>query len=209
MRLYKKGLVIISAVVLLFVVAGATVAFTQDQDPQRLAEDQGTVDQPPWNRVVRRIRQLRTEHRLRQLMTDALAAELELSVEELTAARQAAWAKAIEQARDEGLISKQRADLMLARTALAGYVQMDQLAAGILGISVDELVAAHQEGKTLRQLATELGLDWPTVRDNFQSVREDTIRQAVVESVITEEQAELLLNNPFGWPHPRPRPPAI
>ena len=79
-----------------------------------------------------------------------------------------------------------------------------EVIAQVLGISVDELAAAREEGKNIRQLAAELGLDGPTIRENMKAVREATILQAAADGVITEEQAELLLNAPA--PRLRPRP---
>lgn len=195
MRKYKTGMGIILAVVLLLAVAGATIAFTQDPEPEVASAEQATVDRPPRNRIARKLRQIRIERRLHQLMTQALADELEISVEELRAARQASWISAVEQIQAEDLISDDRAELMLARVAMAGYVQPDQLVAGILGITVDELADAREEGKTIREVAAELGLDWPTLRDNIRSVHEETIQQAVEDGIITAEQAALLLNS--------------
>ena len=139
-------------------------------------------------------------------MDTALADELNITVDELVTARQAARLTAIQQAADEGLISEERAELMLARAAMQGTIDHDEVIAQVLGISVAELAAAREEGKNIRQLAAELGLDGPTIRENMKAVREATILQAEADGVITEEQAELLLNAPAPRPRPRPRP---
>ncbi len=135
-------------------------------------------------------------------MDEALADELNITVEELVSARQAARVTAIQQAEEEGLISADRAQLMLARAAMHEYIQRDQFIADVLEISLEELEAALEEGKNLRQLAIELGLDWQTIRENIRMTWEENIRQAEADGVITQEQAELLLNN-----LPRSRPP--
>lgn len=196
MRKYKKGIVITSVIVLLIVVAGATVAFTLDPEPGAPAAEQATADRPPRIRTARKLHQLRIERRLHQLKIQALADELEISVEELRDARQRSWISAIEQIQAEGLISDDRAELMLARVAMSSYIQPDEVLAGILGLTVDELADARAQGKTIRELAVERGLNWPTIRDKIHSVREETIQQAVEEGVISAEQAELLLNSP-------------
>ncbi len=196
MRKYKKGIIIVLAVVLLLIVAGATVAFTQDPEHGSPSGEQAPEDRPARNRIARKLRQVRIERRLHQLMTQALADELEISVEELRVARQASWIVAIEQIRAEGLISNDRAELMLARITLAGYIQPDEVVAAILGITVEELAEARAEGKTIREVAAEQNLDWLTIRDNIHAAREETIQQALEDGIITAEQAELLLSSP-------------
>ncbi len=196
MRKYKKRMVIVLAVVLLLVVAGATVAFTQDPEPGVQSAEQAPGDRPVRNPIARKLRQVRIERRLHQLVTQALADELEISVDELRVARQASWIMAIEQIQAEGLISDDRAELMLARITIAGYLQPDEVVAGILGITVEELAEARAEGKTIREIAIEQNLDWPTIRDNIHAAREETIQQALEDGIITAEQAQLLLNSP-------------
>ncbi|MGD2049449.1 MAG: hypothetical protein PVH03_08140, partial [Chloroflexota bacterium] len=51
-------------------------------------------------------------------------------------------------------------------------------------------------GQAIRELAAELGLDLATIRQNLQMAREEVIQQAVADGIITQEQAELLADNP-------------
>ena len=63
-----------------------------------------------------------------------------------------------------------------------------------LGISVEELQAAHAEGKSLPTLIEELGLDRETVRANMETAKQEAIQQAVADGVITQEQADQILS---------------
>jgi ribosomal protein S20 len=139
-------------------------------------------------------------HRVREIWDAALADALGLSVEELQAARQEALETTLEQAVEEGVLSEERAEIMLARAALAATLDPDAILAQVLGITTDDLQAARDEGKTLAELVEELGLDPATIRDNMVATREQVIQQAVGDGVITPEQAELLQNRPvFGF----------
>jgi len=193
----KKFLLIAMAMIAFLIAAGATVAFTQTggtaaQDPA----GQGPAQPPLGQRLADRVRRARRFFQAHELMDAALAGELNITVDELVAARQAARLTVIQQAAGEGLISEERAELMLAQAALQGYLDRDELIAQVLNITVAELQAARAEGKNIRQIAVELGLDGPTVRENIKAVRETTILQAAADGVIIDDQAELLLNAP-------------
>jgi hypothetical protein len=195
MHKYKKLLLIAIAMITLLIAGGATVAFTKAGEPA--AQDHAGQDPdqpPPGRRLADHLRRARRLHQGRELMDAALANELNITVDELVTARQAARLTVIHQAADQGLISEERAELMLARAAMQGTFDHDEVITQVLGISVVELAAAREEGKNIRQLAAELGLDGLTIRENMKAVREATILQAAADEVITEEQAELLLN---------------
>jgi hypothetical protein len=197
MHKYKKVLLIAIAMITFLVAAGATVAFTQAKEMAALDQAGQEPDQPPPGpRLVDHLRRARRLRQWRGLKDAALADELNITVDEMVEARQAARLTVIQQAADEGLISEERAELMLARAAMQGTIDRDEVIAQVLGISVAELAAAREEGKNIRQLAAELGLDGPTIRENMKAIREATILQAEVEGIIIEEQAELLLNAP-------------
>lgn len=53
------------------------------------------------------------------------------------------------------------------------HEEMEAAIADILGISVEQLEAAHEEGKTLYDLAEELGLDFADVREAMWRAREE------------------------------------
>ena len=191
MHKHKILLAIAIAMITLLLAAGGTVAFTEAGEPAVQDHAGQEPDQPhPGRRLADNLRRARRFRQGRELMNAALADELNITVDELVAAR----LTAIQQAAGEGLISQERADLMLARAAMQGYVDRDEVIAQVLGITVAELDAAREEGKNIRELAAELELDGPTIRENMQAIREATILQAEAEGIITEEQAELLLN---------------
>ena len=124
------------------------------------------------------------------LLADALG----ITVEELEAAHQKAGSAYLEQAIAEGRITQEQAELMQAHQALRNHIDKEALMAKALGISVEELQAAHAEGKSLRTLIEELGLDRETVQANMKTAREEAIGQAVADGVITQEQAEQILS---------------
>lgn len=132
---------------------------------------------------------------------DALLADaLGISVEELQAARAKADEAAMQLAIEKGYITEEQAELMQARKALMAYIDQEALTAQALGISVEELQTAREEGKSMPALIEELGLDETQVREAMQAAYEEAVQQAVADGVITQEQADLILSEGFG-PH--------
>lgn len=199
MSKYRKILGVAVIVLVLVIAAGATMAFAQEGDNP---PDDGALIldmESPWARLAHRFRHWWNQARWREIMNSALANELDITVDELYDARNAARLTALEQLVDEELVSEERADLIIARLALASTIEKGELTAQALGITVEELVAAREEGKNLRQLVMELELAPATVRGNLKAAYDEAIQQAVIEGVLTQEQADLLLENP-----PRP-----
>jgi uncharacterized protein YidB (DUF937 family) len=97
----------------------------------------------------------------------------------------------IAQALDDGRITEEQADLMLAGLKLRAYIDHQEILASALGITPEELEAARENG-SLRDLIEELGLDRETLHENMQAAKEAAIDQAVADGVITEAQAEAL-----------------
>lgn len=133
-----------------------------------------------------------------QLLADALG----ITVKELQAAREKANQAAIEQALEEGLITQEQVDQMQAREELGqarkdvqSYLDREALMASALGISIEELQAALAEGKTYRDLVSELELELATVREKLQAAVEAALAQAVKDGVITQEQADAMQDN--------------
>ena len=132
-----------------------------------------------------------------------LAEALDVTVEELQAAREQANLAAIEQAVAEGIMTQEQADEMQAHRNLQAYLDRDTLLAEALGMTVEELQAAHADGKTLTTLMGERDLDAATVRENLAAARDEAIAQAVADGVITQEQADDLKDGPgFGMVGP-------
>jgi hypothetical protein len=72
-----------------------------------------------------------------------------------------------------------------------------EAAAGVLGMTTDELTTALQGGKTLEEIADEAGVDIQDVQDAIQAAHatemRERIQQAVNDGTITQENADWLL----------------
>ena len=204
----KKKLLVIGCAVLAFIVfAGATLAFAQGPDVPEDGPGLTEEAQGPWARLRQRVSRWQNMKRGREIMDSALAGELGISIEELHEARQAARPTALEQAAEEGLISEERADLLIARLALAGTLEEGQSAAQALGLPLEEFEVARAEGQAIRDLLFELDLTPTELRENLLAAYEEAIEQAVLDGALTRQQADLLLERP-GQALPRPiRPP--
>lgn len=119
-----------------------------------------------------------------------LANALGITVGELQTAREQANQAAIAQAVEQGIITQEQADEMLARRNLQSYLNRDALLAAALGMSVEELQAAYADGETLSTLMSERGLDAATVRERLQTAYDEALAQAVADGVVTQEQAD-------------------
>ncbi len=88
------------------------------------------------------------------------------------------------------------------RGILAEYRDLihERLAAE-LGISVEELEAAIAEGKSLFTLADENEVDLADLKEAMTEARAEALEQAVADGVITQEQADWMLER-----HARMRP---
>lgn len=133
-----------------------------------------------------------------QYLADALG----ITLEELQAAELKARQAELAQAVEDGLITQEQADLMIARQQLSGYVDQQAIMAEALGLSVDELQAALEDGKSLRDLMEEKGLDAAALHEAQQAAYEKAIQAAVSDGVITQEQADQILSagGDFGFP---------
>jgi hypothetical protein len=130
-----------------------------------------------------------------------LAEALGISTDELSDAREAAKNAAIEQALEDGMITEEQVTIMEARQALKNYIEKDALLAKALGITVEELEAAKEDDQRIPDLLEELGIDQETFEANMQAAHEEVVRQAVQDGVITQEQADLMLDNGFRGVH--------
>jgi hypothetical protein len=129
------------------------------------------------------------------LLADALG----ITTDELQAARETANQAAIDQAIAEGLITQEEANAMQARKNVASYLNRDALLAKALGMSVEDLQAAYDNGETLSTLMKAKGLDAATVREKLQAAYTDALAQAVKDGVITQEQADEMSQNGRGF----------
>ncbi len=73
---------------------------------------------------------------------------------------------------------------------LAGTLH-DEVAA-LLGVTPEELIALHRQGKTLAQIAQELGVDPAKLEAQLVEIRNAAIDEAVKSGALTEAQAALM-----------------
>ena len=154
---------------------------------------------------------------------DVLAEALGITEEELQTAQDEARAAGIQQAVDEGLITQEQADRMLACGGFGfrgwggpggNIVDQRALLADALGISVDELQAAQDQAFAARlSQAVEAGcitqeeadmmiarrdltnyLNTDEIKNAIRSIYENAVQQAVADGVITQEQADTFLS---------------
>jgi hypothetical protein len=143
------------------------------------------------------------------LLADALG----ISVEELQAAQEKADQAAIDLAVEKGYLTEEQASLMKAQAVVKSYVDSKDLTAQALGLSTQELEDALQEGKNLNDLIEASGLDDETFHEALQAAYAEAIQQAVEDGVITQDQADLLLEQELRGPmfgggrHGQGRPP--
>ena len=132
----------------------------------------------------------KTSQWLMQLDENALLADaLGISVEELQAARKAANQAAIEQAVETGLITQEQADEMQARKNLQSYLDRNSLLARALGMTVEELEAAREDG-TLYDILSNITP--AELQAQMQTAMESAVQQAVADGAITQAQADLI-----------------
>jgi len=169
--------------------AGIGIAYAQDPDPTPKPDSafpfsmrgkRGFGGRAPFGRFSQ-------GHEVYQ---GFLAEELGVSVEELQSAMETARDKAIDQAVAEGALTADQAEQMKAFAALRGYLDKEALMAEALGLSVEELRAAHEDGATLPEIYADQGLEMETFQANLRAAYEKAIDEAVSAGVITQEQAD-------------------
>lgn len=151
---------------------------------------------------------------------ELLAEALGITVEELKAARAEAYATAIEQAVDGGLLTEEQAEALLEgagrfRHPFIGLADQGELLAEALGISVEELEAAQAEVRTARlaelveagvitqeeadliaaRQAVQTYVDREALAETLQNAYQAAIDAALADGAITEAQAEQLQEN--------------
>jgi len=131
----------------------------------------------------------------RGAVDDDLAAELGVSVDELEAAQEAAREAAIEQAIADGTITQEQVDLREAGQALREYTDHESVLADLLGISVEELEAAIENG-SVRDLVESSGLTQEEIQSAMEEAHAAAVAEAVSDGVITQEQADQLEEAP-------------
>ena len=124
------------------------------------------------------------------LLADALG----ITVDELEAANEKADLAGVQQAFDDGWLGQNQADLMTAQIKLRNFVDHDALLADALGMTAEEAAAARADGKSMRTLLAEKGLDPADVATAMQTAVQAQLDKAVTDGIITQAQADLLKN---------------
>jgi hypothetical protein len=158
---------------------------------------------------------------LRQELHAAIAAKLGTTVEQYDAAVTQAREEVITKAVQDGKITQQQADRMLENGMLGfgpgmmggrgagrgmmggGYGPMMggsanslvAVAAEKLDMTVADVQAQLQAGKTIAALAEEKGIDVQTIVDAFLAQRQEWLTQAVAEGRLTQAQADQMMEN--------------
>lgn len=129
-----------------------------------------------------------------------LADALGITVQELQDASSEAHAAMLDEAVAQGLLTEEQVELMEARRSLMEYIDHDELFAEALGISVEDLEEARESDKSLPDLFDELGLEPDEVREAMQAAYENAVQEAVGADVITQSQADQILEGEGGFP---------
>ena len=125
-----------------------------------------------------------------------LAEALGITVDELNNAKDEAFKATLEDAVADEHITQEQADQIQAYRALRGYIDPKALMAAALGISVEDMQAALDAGKSMKDLMEEAGLDGKTFLEKYQAAYEAAVQQAVSDGVITQAQADQVLSRP-------------
>ena len=123
-----------------------------------------------------------------------LADALNISVEELQGAQQAAHEAALAELVDAGYLTEEEAGLMAARQALKQAIDRDALLAEVLGVSEAELEEAKASREAMAALIEDSGLSAAELAQAMLDAYEAAVQQAVEDGVITAEQYEALQN---------------
>jgi hypothetical protein len=190
MKNRSTKLAIIGLIAVLVMSLGALAVFAQGdapptdvpQDSTRPTLPNGRGDYHGWDRDF--------HGRDGSAADEALAEALGISVDKLQAARQKVYADRLAQAVEDGTLTKDEANTMLAMQALKGYLDRTALMAQALGISVDEFEAAHADGTLSDLLGDMTSAD---LQEKMQAAVETAVQQAVSDNAITQEQADLVL----------------
>jgi hypothetical protein len=220
-KLTKIGGVLIVFVALAALI-GSTMTFAQTAEPETPdvpgeAEETEAEAVPGFDGVHGRFGSNGRGLFDKDMMDEALAAELGITVAELDAAREAARNNVLDQLVADGTLTQAQADAIISGEGLRslGPVldrdEMEAVVAGVLGLTTEELEAAQAAGKRLPEIAEEQGVTVGEIEAALQSAFADALAQAVADGTLTQAQADQLLerglNGGFGGHHGGPRGP--
>jgi hypothetical protein len=128
-----------------------------------------------------------------------LATQLNITTTALQSAQKQAFTNQINQAVQNGNLTQQQADLILGRYALQSYLDPTALFAKALGITTDQLQTYQNQGMSISQILSAVGKTAVEVRDAEQAAYQAAIQQAVTDGIITQAQADAVLNSGYGF----------
>ena len=121
-----------------------------------------------------------------------LADALDISVEELQAARQEAHEAALAEMVNAGYLTEEQVSLMAAQQALKEAIDHNELLAEVLGVSPAELEEARGNRESMAALIEDSGLTFSEIAEDMRAAYEAAVDEAVENGVITAEEAEAL-----------------
>jgi hypothetical protein len=128
-----------------------------------------------------------------------LAEALGITADELEAAQQEVREARVAQLVEDGVLTLDQANLMLAMDALKGTIDRGALMPDVLGLTVEEFEAASEDG-SLRDLLADITP--AELQEKAQAAFAEALQQAVDNNVITAGQAGLIrehMDDGFGF----------
>lgn len=144
-----------------------------------------------------------------------------VSMDEVQTAVQTALNEAIDHAVAAGDMTEEQAERMRERMSMQAFMRtlhqetVQPTTAETLGLTIEELQEARQSGQTLLEIAEAQNVSLDVVRDAVEAAVTEAVTQAVADGVITQEQADHILEGsrfgagqtPHGGPHRQITPP--
>ena len=156
-----------------------------------------------------------TGFNLRERLHQAIAGILGITVEEYDAAVDTAQEQVLSDAVADGWLTQEQADRLQERVDLGagarwmgkgffggrggwgmrGGASLFSVAADKLGMSLSDLMAELQAGKSIAEVAADHNVDAKTIVEAYLAQLEETLTDAVENERITQKQADSILEN--------------
>ncbi|MEJ2571819.1 MAG: hypothetical protein P8Y98_14900 [Anaerolineales bacterium] len=225
-RIKKTGWIVMLLVAIL-IVAGALTAFAQDEKPPHPPHGwlDGEIILAVYAEALgitpEEVEAAWAEGKTLTDLCDELGLDLEETRSQIDDRLQTLRAEAIQQAVDDGEISQELADDLFERDFPLEHAWTgggrDRFktvpGAGREGFFPhegpfdDQLRGWRESGLTLEQWAEENDVDLDQLKADIQAEHEERVQQMLEEGIITEEQAQELLDQDFPEDFPGPRMP--
>ena len=200
----NKALLLMGSVVVLLLALIATVALAQDATPEATPAPEQSAPDSDGSLSLRGLGHSSGFSHFGEGSDwlEYLAEALGITVDELAAAQDQAYAAAVADAVTAGEITQAQADAILAKRALSDYIDREAILATALGMTTEELETALAGGQSLADIMAERDIDTATLQTNAQAAYQAAVQQAVSDGVITQAQADEYLSagslNLFG-----------